>query len=207
MGERLAQIMADDLDGEIGTARGIFQERDTPFVDLEHHQPPRQLPSREQPSEQADGESHRVVVAEQRDAAAFQRAGAIEQGGAPHRRLGRAGRLVERDVGLRRGRKMRLHGKHDLFEFGRQPRLRRHRHVDGQGSVEAERLAHPLLALLGEGKSVLAHQDAALFQLAADGGGNRNRQPRLARGIGEPSGFVAVHRAQQRLDPGDAFAQ
>jgi hypothetical protein len=54
---------------------------------------------------------------------------------------------------------------------------------------------------------VLAHQDAALLQLAADGGRNGDRQTGRARGIREPSGLVPVYRPQQCLDPAWALAE
>ena len=88
------------------TARSVsrapaVQEFDALWVDFEHHEPLRQLLARQQAAEQADGKRDRIVVAEQCNAPALQRARSIEQGDPPHRGFGSARRLVERNV--RRG--------------------------------------------------------------------------------------------------------
>ena len=71
--------------------------------------PSRQRLAGEQAAEQADCERHRIVVAEDGDTAAFQRAGAIHQRRAAHRGFRRARRLVERDVGRGCRVEIRLH--------------------------------------------------------------------------------------------------
>ncbi len=102
---------------------------------------------------------------------------------------------------------MRIERADHFFKLGREAGLRRLGYLDAERSADPERLAQPLLAFRREGQSLLPGQDAALLQLAADGGGDRNRQACLARGVRKPPAFIAMDGLHQRLHAGGAFAQ
>ena len=97
-GERVPEIVGGDRDWERRSSQPAPDEFPHARIDLDHREPGDPGADAVPLGEQAEGDRGEVVVAEEEDLLAVERAGFVEREDAAHLRLDGAVRLVERDI-------------------------------------------------------------------------------------------------------------